>query len=330
MDDPIELTGLHPYEYEHPFDAKALDALQRTPGLDALIRQFNKHAVERLITVQYTGSNLRITKRSYPKIHRLLDIVCETINLPARPSLYLEWAYNIDGFTIGVDNPILVLTSGALDLLTDEELLYLIGHEVGHIKSRHTLYHQMADFLPFIADVVGQATLGLGKLIGSPLELALKLALLHWSRMSEFTADRAALLACQNFDAASRVMMKLAGMPIRHYAEMKTEAFLDQARQFESLDYEKLNKAVKFLSIMGSTHPWTVMRSAELLKWVEGGDYEMVIQRKTGYRLRVRHEGNDQFCRNCGYRLKGSERFCNSCGTLLRDAPVTPSVVATE
>ena len=313
------LTGLHPYEYEHPFDAKALDALQRTPGLDVVVRQFNKHAVERLITVQYTGSNLRINKKDYPKIHRILDTVCETINLPARPSLYLEWGYHVDGFTIGVEHPIIVLSSGAVDLLNEEELLYLIGHEVGHIKSRHTLYHQMAEFLPFIADRIGQATLGLGKLIASPLELALQLALLRWSRMSEFTADRAGLLACQDMNAATRVMMKLAGMPIRDFHDLKIEAFLDQAREFESLDYEKLNRAVKFLAIMDSTHPWTVMRAAELLRWIEGGEYQMVVQRKTAYRLRVRHEGNDQFCRNCGYRLQGSERFCNSCGTVLRE-----------
>lgn len=50
------LTGLHPYEYEHPFDAKALDSLRSTPGLDTIVRQYNKQAVERIITVQYTGS----------------------------------------------------------------------------------------------------------------------------------------------------------------------------------------------------------------------------------------------------------------------------------
>lgn len=308
------LAGLHPYEYEHPFDEKALNALQKTPGLDTAVRQFNKHAIERAITVQYTGSNLRITKKSYPKIHRLLDIVCETINLPARPSLYVKWEYSINGSTTGVDNPIVVLTSGAIDLLSDKELLCLLGHEAGHIKSHHVLYHQMAQALPIIGDALGKATLGVGKLLSYPLQLAL----FRWRRMSEFTADRAGLLACQDVEVATKVMMKMAGMPINQYDDMKLDQFVSQARQFESLDYEKLNKAAKYLLIMNQTHPWTVMRSAELLNWIEEGEYQRVIDRDTSHKAHIREAGDSQFCRKCGYRLQGGERFCNSCGTKLR------------
>jgi len=198
MSSQTELIKLHPYEYEHPFDTKALNLLQSIPGLDLVVRQFNKHAIERYITIQYTGSNIHITPENYPKIHKLLEIVCDTLYLPDKPDLYLEWGYNINGFTIGVDNPIIVpiivLTSGAIDLLSENELLFLIGHEVGHIKSRHTLYQQMATYLPVITSIIGQYTLGIGKIVSTPLQLALS----RWSRMSEFTADRAGLLACQD------------------------------------------------------------------------------------------------------------------------------------
>ena len=313
MENPRPLTDLHPYEYEHPFDAKALDALQSTTGVDILVRQYNKQAVERLIVVQYTGSNIHISKDNYPKIYALLDRVCEIINLPSRPELYLEWSYNINGSTIGVDHPIIILTSGSIDLLSEQELLYLIGHEVGHVKSRHTLYSQIAQFLPVIIDIIGQATLGLGKLLASPLQLSI----LHWSRMSELTADRAGLLACQDLQTATKVMMKWAGIPIRYYDDMKTDNFIEQARQFKALDYDNLNKAVKFLSIMNSSHPWTVMRAAELLRWIDSGEYNQVIQRKTTDRLHKKYEGNGVFCRRCGFRLEGSEKFCASCGQQL-------------
>ncbi len=153
MNQAKRIEGLHPFEYEHPFDARALDALQNTPGLDTVVRQFNKHAVERCITIQYTGSNLHIVKEDHPEIYAVLDRVCDLINLPARPSLYVEWGYHVNGVTYGVDHPIIVLPSGAIDLLSEDELVYLIGHEVGHVKSRHTLYHQMGEFLPFIAAV---------------------------------------------------------------------------------------------------------------------------------------------------------------------------------
>jgi Zn-dependent protease with chaperone function len=317
---PLPLEGLHPYEYEHPFDAKALDALQNTRGLDMLVKWFTKQAVERLVTVQSTGSCLRITNDSYPNIHELLDKVCEIINLPSRPDLYLEWEYGINGGTLGDEHPIIVLSSGSIDLLDETELLYLIGHEVGHIKSRHYLYHLMAKAVPRIGDIVGQASLGIGKLLSQPLQYAL----LHWSRMSEFTADRAGLLACQDIDAAIRVMMKWSGMPLKHYNDMRFEAFLKQAKTFEKLDYDTLSKTFKFLWIMHQTHPLTVIRAAELIRWIDSGEYDQTLQRQTKDQLYKRRDGTNEFCRNCDFRLKGKEKFCPSCGNQLKAEIANP------
>lgn len=307
------LEYLHPYEYEHPFDAKALDALQNTPGLETLVRQYNKHAVERLVSIQYTGSNIKVTSINYPDIYKSLERACEVVNLPQHPELYIEWNYAINGFTIGVEHPIIVLNSGAVDLLEEDELCYLIGHEIGHIKSRHTLYHQIGQVLPYFGDIIGQMTLGIGKLVSSPLQLAL----MHWSRMSEFTADRAGLLACQDLKTAIQVMMKWSGMPTKHFGNMNHEVFIDQARQFDSLDYDSLNKAAKFLSIVYSTHPWTVLRAAELLKWIESGDYERVMNRETQDRLYKKYTENGIFCRTCNAQVEESSRFCESCGSKL-------------
>lgn len=69
----------------------------------------------------------------------------------------MELRYN--AFAAGVEDPIIVINSGAIDLLTYEELLFIIGHEVGHIKSQHVLYSQMAQILPILGDIIGSATL---------------------------------------------------------------------------------------------------------------------------------------------------------------------------
>ena len=120
------------------------------------------------------------------------------------------------------------------------------------------LYHMMAQLINYIIDLIPG-----GNLIGAPL----KYALLYWDRMSEFTADRAGLLCCQNRDAVMRAFTKMAGLPKSHYDNLDEHAFLQQARDFDNLDYEKLNKFYKILSIVDSSHPWTVMRAAELMKW---------------------------------------------------------------
>jgi Zn-dependent protease with chaperone function len=91
--------------------------------------------------------------------------------------------------------------------------------------------------------------------------------------MSEFTADRAGLLCCQDKDAAIRSFMKMGGLPIKEYNNLNYQTFLQQASEFKSLDYDGLNKIVKYITIAEQSHPWTVMRAAELINWIDEGTY---------------------------------------------------------
>ncbi len=149
--------------------------------------------------------------------------------------------------------------------------MFIIGHEVGHIKSNHMLYHMMAQVINLFIDSLPGGTLIAG---------GLQYALYYWNRMSEFTADRAGLLCCQDQEAMARTFVKMAGLPISEFDNIRTETFIKQARDFKMLDYNAMNKVVKFLSIADESHPWTVMRSAELLKWIDSGGYGRFVSRQ--------------------------------------------------
>ncbi|KYO64110.1 hypothetical protein ATZ99_21410 [Thermovenabulum gondwanense] len=95
--------------------------------------------------------------------------------------------------------------------------------------------------------------------------------------MSEFTADRAGLLTCQDPKVAATALMKLAGVPQKYFDRIRIDEFINQVKEFEDYDYDTLDKVAKYLSIMWQDHPWTVMRASELFKWVESGGYEEVI-----------------------------------------------------
>jgi len=310
-----QLTGLRPQAYEHPLDTKALDALEGTPGLETLVRKCNEWGFERLLRVRYTGSNLRVNADNFPELHQMLREAREILDLPKEPDFYVAAGGEINAFTAGVERPLVVLSSGAVDLLTDDELFFVIAHELGHIKSGHVLYYQIAEFLPVIGDLIGTATLGVGSMVSTALEIAL----LNWKRMSEFTADRAGLLACQNADAAIGAMMKIAGLPQKRYGSINTQDFIAQARDFEGLDTDKLNKFAKALSVLGQTHPWTVMRANQFLTWVDKGDYQQVLDAPAAAPLGL-PAGAKRFCTQCGHGLAGSETFCPGCGARLAAA----------
>ena len=130
------------------------------------------------------------------------------------------------------------------------------------------LYHMMAQVINIIID-----SIPFGGIAAAPLQYALY----YWDRMSEFTADRAGLLCCQNKDAAIRAFMKMAGMPIQQFKDMKYQTFIQQAKDFKQLDYDGLNKIIKIISIADASHPWTVMRAAELLNWIDCGEFDKFI-----------------------------------------------------
>jgi hypothetical protein len=119
----------------------------------------------------------------------------------------------------------------------------------------------------------------------------------------------AGLLGCQDEDVALRTMTKLAGLPSKYFATVNTEDFIQQARNFRAMDADTGTKIAKLLSVVGATHPWTVMRAQELRAWIDSRGYEGAVRDPRGLAQPV-----NRFCIYCGKALGGGEKFCIICG----------------
>lgn len=303
-------------EYEHPTDRSYLNTLNTNKAIEKIVKLYSEYNFERILLVQYTGSNIRVTEKNLPYLYGALKTVCEILDVKEIPPLYVAPG-SLNACTIGSSKPIIVISGICLSLLSYDELLFILGHEVGHIKSQHVLYHSIGNFIPYIAGIIGNLTFGIG-------EIAVRgvlMLLYQWYRMSEITADRAGLLACQNIDAAVSVMAKLSGYPPSHYDEIDNELFLDQAVEFEDFDNNIFDKLLKLFSELYRSHPWTVMRAKELRKWYDDGDYSKVYN-ATGRKKVERKPNNivnsifekEIFCAHCGKKITSSSRFCEFCG----------------
>lgn len=280
-----QLLGLDPKVYEHPFDREALTKLKRIPGLETVTNAFLNWTYVKWHIIELQGSNFKITEESCPELYKLVKEVETTLDIADSPEIYTQWGYSINGSTTGTKgNTLMVLNSGAVDLLNEDQLQFVIGHEMGHIKSNHVLYHMMAQFFPIFASMVPVV----GGFVGTSLELVL----MYWYRMSEFTADRAGLLACQDKDAALSAIVKMAGLPLKYYENANENAFLKQAESFEQMHEDFLSGTMQHLSILTSTHPWTVYRAAELVKWINSGEYDRIISQTSS---------NTKRCCVCGH-----------------------------
>jgi len=170
--------------------------------------------------------------------------------------------------TIGINKPIIVLNSGLVELLDEEELRFVIAHELGHAVSGHAVYQTLLQRLLQISGVLYAIPLG-----GLGVR-AIMAALMEWARKAELSADRAGLLATQDPAVAFRVHMKLASGG--HLDDLDHTAFFAQGREY--LDADDLRDSVlKLLLVEARSHPFAVVRAAELRRWVDSGSYTTIL-----------------------------------------------------
>jgi Zn-dependent protease with chaperone function len=268
------LPGLDVEQLRHPTDTRATDALKKIPGLDKLLAKILEYGLERLYYVDNVASNLRVTPAMFARLHRSLVWACKILDV-AEPEMYVTVDPVPNAFTYGHTKPFVTLTSGLVDMLSDEELFFVIGHEVGHIKAGHVLYGTMARNIAAVVALLGEATLGVGALLGRGLVIAL----LEWYRCAELTADRAALLCVQDLEPARSTFMKLAGGTTRLVAEMDRDEFLRQVRDYEEVDRSTLDRAYKVLLTLSRTHPFAMQRAKELELWFDSGYVDVMSAR---------------------------------------------------
>jgi Zn-dependent protease with chaperone function len=261
------LRDIHPSTWEHPADRAALMALRRIPAFDEVLKKIFGLFGEKPVRLAFQANAVRVSEKQFPRIHERYLEVLETLDAPEKYELFVSQTPLVNAGAYGMNKPFIVLNSGALILLNDDELTYLIGHEVGHVLSGHVLYRTMTLLLLQLA-TLGFPVVGLAA-------RAVLIALLEWSRKAELSADRAGLLALQDPEATLRSFMKLAGGGSDD--ETNLNEFMQQAEEYrQSGDVADI--VFKVLNLLGTTHPFHVLRAAEVRDWIEKGEYDRILR----------------------------------------------------
>jgi len=264
------LIGFQSDDIIHDKDKSTQDFLNKIPGFQKLLKITVADMMEKMAAIEYSGNGLNINKNSSPKLNLALNQAARILAMDIVPAISTEWHYAINAFSVGDQNKRLVLLSGAVDLLNEEELQFILGHELGHMKCNHMPYLMLTESL-----YTPIANTAMGSLILSTI----KMPLMNWYRIADFTADRAGLLCCQDIRVALSTMIKMAGLPKSYYSQIDINSFILQARDFKMNFTTNLDKVMKFISNNGTFHPWLVLRASELLDWYESGAYNAVIQK---------------------------------------------------
>jgi Zn-dependent protease with chaperone function len=271
MTDPLpedqRLKDLSPKAYEHPADRAATAALQSIPMLDVVVRKLIEYGYERALRQILLSGSIKLGPDQVPEVWAMHRAACARLDLTDIPDVYLTQFPITNAAAIGAERPIVLVNSRTVELLDEEELRTVLGHEAGHILSEHVMYRTALMILLAIG------TRGLPLMAGLPL-LAVKYALLEWFRASELSCDRAATLVNRDPLVTCRTLMVMAGGV--KSKKLNLDTFLKQAAEYEEWEpgWDRLSR---LRTELGQTHAAPVRRVSQLMQWVRSGDYDRIM-----------------------------------------------------
>ena len=126
----------------------------------------------------------------------------------------------INALALQIDKqPHILLSPKAVICLSDGELKFLLGHELGHIMQGNLVCHVANGLLQKVqkkADV-------LGVMLADMIEVPLK----DWCRENEYRADIAGLKCCQDIEHVYALMAKVAKSEQQSMAPSLMEIYKD-------------------------------------------------------------------------------------------------------
>jgi Zn-dependent protease with chaperone function len=112
-------------------------------------------------------------------------------------NVFIVRSNQLNAYTFGMDSPkAIVLYSSLFKLMDRDELQFILGHEMGHVKLGHTWLNTLVGGMAGIPSGIGAAAI---------MELAFR----WWNRACEYSADRAGILACGKPAKAISALVKL-------------------------------------------------------------------------------------------------------------------------
>ena len=202
-------------------------------------------------------NSVRVDKEILPKVGEAIETVFKRIKIENNFNFFITADNNQANASCSLmssaSRPDIILTSRLIELLSIEELQFVIGHEVAHYVYQHALY-------PNYKNVEDRN---------------LKLNILNLSRAAEISADRIGFLACSSLEDALKANFKLASGLSDKYFNFKPSTYLDQLRDLEDLG--------KSSSELWSTHPSFLIRMQSLIWFSMTKEYhDFFDQKKKG------------------------------------------------
>ena len=168
-----------------------------------------------------------VSKEQYPRLHEIVERLSANNGIP-KPKVAIVNSMVPNAFATGKSpkSSLVAVTSGILDLLDDDELEAVIGHELSHVRSRDVLVLTLASVFSMVAWYLVQfgffgGLQGRGRNSSGGTAIVILVALITWvvsfliiraiSRYREYSADRSGAIMTGKPDKLASALLKISG-----------------------------------------------------------------------------------------------------------------------
>ena len=192
------------------------------------------------------GHSFKVEKRLMGHLHDLFYEVKDRLGFTEDIDFYVTGDASVNAFAVASTKPgvphIINVNSGLIDLMTDDELRFVVGHEIGHLMNKDTQLLRLIYFVfpPNVAQ---------------PLVLQYKIRL--WQQLSELTADRYGYMAIPDLGVCVSAFIKMASGLDLSKIDMQMDVFIEE--NLKHLEYFKNGQGLSH-----GTHPVNPVRVQSL------------------------------------------------------------------
>ena len=185
-------------ELERQIGEQIYNALQGTV-VEEVLKKIRMSGSDTYWRSNMEGHSLKVDKELLPDFHRLCHDVKAKLNFEEPVDFYITGDSTVNAFSVAAEEEgephIVNINSALFDLMTTDELKFVIGHELGHLINKDTALARLIRFVfPPEANV--------------PVSLQYKIRL-H-DQLAELVADRYGYIATENLDVCVTAFFKLA------------------------------------------------------------------------------------------------------------------------
>lgn len=221
-----------PLPYAYPCD-NYIDSILSNGLVRKSLQLFaDKYCKEQVQKIKSTGQ--LVGNSNYPHFYNILQSCYKSLNVEEVPEVYVtNQLKGINALSVGTDNaPIILVSRKAMISLSDGELKFMIGHELGHILQKNLMCHTIKGLL----DNLNSKSEILGPIVSDLIDVPLN----QWYRCAEYTADRAGFICAKSITHIRSLFERLCNNTIKETNQI--------ARYFELSNIHPMyNNRIKLL-----------------------------------------------------------------------------------